>query len=707
MRAEHVSFGDDISATLVSHAGVSASLVPDSNCPICSASFATDRVLQNHIALHLERLSLFSLPRDVGQDDLDPDDLDPDDLDPGDKASNQVNAADDDSRAENFDDLVASGGFQSAEIMSRPDSPISASDSNTSVREAGLKHLEALRQNIAGIDMTNQEHAFGEGFINNLYSLHAYVKRLYEKRLLHDDAVESIQILLRNQKLGLGERHIVTLETMLVLALLLNRQHSYDDADEVLRQYLEILSTQLPEDADVYADLDGVRLATELAQALVKRKRYAAVTDLIRPALKAAIKMLMPSDETLLNMTMLFAGALESQEMLVEAENVLQSALESLLGAASTSEHIERYVDMSVKLASVLLGQNKNKDAEDAYFRAMELSGKKGKPESQALIKAVIPALERQDKYDEAEHCLRRVIESQKTAEIFDEREVRNLEYKLARFLERRGEYQEAESLYQNFIKWGRQVGENDASINLNSKDRLIEVLAYQAKWTELESIVRGFIHEDEQAFGLGHPFVVYDLANLAWVQEMSSQKELSDGTSDPDLVKERWMEALDRGASGNIGPTIAVSRVVDRYIQRGRYKEAEELILLMIEERQTALGLSSWAPEILKQMKTLTLILEHQGRSDEARELKLRIQELTTDKEDALANDWALDLLGSIFRKIGNGEWAEKLETEARCWKGRVNDGYKRGMASGLGLRHPNPNPALQDDDSKGREGS
>ena len=68
LKNEHSDYGREISEILIKHASDSvASSLPDRDCPICLSSQSSLRTLQNHIALHLERFSLFSLPRSVSE----------------------------------------------------------------------------------------------------------------------------------------------------------------------------------------------------------------------------------------------------------------------------------------------------------------------------------------------------------------------------------------------------------------------------------------------------------------------------------------------------------------------------------------------------------------------------------------------------------------------------------------------------------------
>ena len=81
---------------LLNHIVDSTLVAPDRTCPVCCCSAATAKLLQNHIALHLERFSLFSLPRHV----------DTHDDSSGDGNSDKANAMEHDSRKhESLSDL--------------------------------------------------------------------------------------------------------------------------------------------------------------------------------------------------------------------------------------------------------------------------------------------------------------------------------------------------------------------------------------------------------------------------------------------------------------------------------------------------------------------------------------------------------------------------------------------------------------------------
>ena len=90
------NYDNEISEALINHASDSTLGAPDRICPVCSFSARTARSLQNHIALHLERFALFSLPRSRAEGSLDSSEA----------ASDRVAAVDHESREDINDPLV-------------------------------------------------------------------------------------------------------------------------------------------------------------------------------------------------------------------------------------------------------------------------------------------------------------------------------------------------------------------------------------------------------------------------------------------------------------------------------------------------------------------------------------------------------------------------------------------------------------------------
>jgi len=71
LEAEHGSQSNDFRTALLACASDSVSAAVTRCCPICLATYTTTQELNTHISRHLERISLFSLPRSAGADDTD------------------------------------------------------------------------------------------------------------------------------------------------------------------------------------------------------------------------------------------------------------------------------------------------------------------------------------------------------------------------------------------------------------------------------------------------------------------------------------------------------------------------------------------------------------------------------------------------------------------------------------------------------------
>lgn len=96
LRKEHVDYNDETLQSSLIHAAETTLPSSDRCCPICSLQLETARSLHNHIGLHLERFSLFSLPRSIDQENEDSNN----------GASDKANTAFKDSRNEDFDSDV-------------------------------------------------------------------------------------------------------------------------------------------------------------------------------------------------------------------------------------------------------------------------------------------------------------------------------------------------------------------------------------------------------------------------------------------------------------------------------------------------------------------------------------------------------------------------------------------------------------------------
>lgn len=170
LRNEHTDNGDDASANRIIRASESIMTATDRPCPVCSIVLDTPRAMQSHIALHLERFSLFSLPRSVacGGDDDDDDGVS--------AGSDKANGTIEDSRDEDFEgDLdiksenttreIEGGGEASEELESKievakelinaPD--MKASEKVSSVLEVKIEVTEeAVRAIDSKVDMTKE-----------------------------------------------------------------------------------------------------------------------------------------------------------------------------------------------------------------------------------------------------------------------------------------------------------------------------------------------------------------------------------------------------------------------------------------------------------------------------------------------------------------------------------------------------------------------
>ncbi len=93
LRNEHRDYSDEALENQLIHGAETSLTSSERCCPICAVHLETARALHSHIGLHLERFSLFALPRSVDDDNNDSNEDD----------SDKANIASEGSRDEAFD----------------------------------------------------------------------------------------------------------------------------------------------------------------------------------------------------------------------------------------------------------------------------------------------------------------------------------------------------------------------------------------------------------------------------------------------------------------------------------------------------------------------------------------------------------------------------------------------------------------------------
>ncbi|KAF7555326.1 hypothetical protein G7046_g6577 [Stylonectria norvegica] len=365
-------------------------------CPICSQLLQTQKSLQAHIALHLDRFSIFSFPRAVGGQE--------DDAEGG---SNESKKAAADSRATEYGKEAnphqtdclreESQTRETGEAGTKSkDTPLNSSDAIEEVEKMqvkmlksketlGLEHSETLKQMAELVsrlrDVRGSQSAevlqmcregleaatkvFGEEDAKTIEFMHALGYQLmFHGTELDEPAAE---ILLRRSwlpdKESCGRRLLKEPDYMLALGELYSRQARHGLAEEFYRQSVQIWRKAHGEESAIQSEA-----TYRLGRTLNNQKKYVEGEKVLRGNLILRQRTLnMGHPETISSASEL-ARALRSQGHYEDAEMMLRESLEH-----QKRDDFESAVVM-LGVAVGLQKQGRYKEGEILLREALELT---------------------------------------------------------------------------------------------------------------------------------------------------------------------------------------------------------------------------------------------------------------------------------------------------------------------------------------------
>ncbi|RYP55196.1 hypothetical protein DL768_000190 [Monosporascus sp. mg162] len=217
VREQHGGDSSFDESIFVSHAGESALVEADRCCPVCSLALETAQRVQGHIALHLERFALFSMPRSVGDDE---------------DSAHAAGSADADldsegSRAEDLDvDLI---------FADDADDSVSSSWLADALMDDGrLKEAQQMYE----LGLRGYEEAWRPEDASTLAIVHN-LGRLYENQGKLGEAEKIYQRALQGREKELGLEHPSTLDTIYNLGRLYANQGKLEEAEKMYQRALQ------------------------------------------------------------------------------------------------------------------------------------------------------------------------------------------------------------------------------------------------------------------------------------------------------------------------------------------------------------------------------------------------------------------------------------------------------------------------------------
>jgi tetratricopeptide (TPR) repeat protein len=269
-----------------------------------------------------------------------------------------------------------------------------------------------------------------------------------------------------------GREHPSTLDSMDSLAVMLQGQGKYKEAEEMHRQTLELREKVLGQEHP-----STLGSMNDLALVLYSQGKYEEAEGMHRQTLELREKVLGREHPSTLDSMNNLAEVLRSEVKYREAEGMHQQTLE-LKEKVLGREH-PATLDSMNNLAMVLDSQGRYEEAEGMHRQTLELTEKVLGREHPSTLDSM---------------------------------------NNLAVVLQRQGKYEEAEEMYRQTLELREKVLGQEHPSTLGSMNNLAAVLGSQGKYEGAERIYLQTLELKEKVFGREHPSTLGSMNNLATI---------------------------------------------------------------------------------------------------------------------------------------------------------------------------------------------
>ncbi len=285
----------------------------------------------------------------------------------------------------------------------------------------------------------------------------------------------------------LGHEDPITLEGMEYLAINLERQGHYAEEEKLLRQTVEIRTRR-----DGPENPRTLRSMVDLANAIDQEGRPAEAIAIYRKTLEIDKRVLGPEHpQTLVAMHNL-ANRIQEQGGYVEAESLYRQTLaieERVMGP----EHPDTGSTITA-LANTVFYEGRPAEAEKLYRRALEIEEHALGPEhtyTMQALEGLANVLSGEGNYAEAEKLHRQILETRKRLLGPDHTDTLLSQYNLADVLRSEGHFSEAEKLMrETYQAQSRVLGPENAD-TLASEAMIAKMLTLEGKYQEAENLAQ------------------------------------------------------------------------------------------------------------------------------------------------------------------------------------------------------------------------
>ena len=331
---------------------------------------------------------------------------------------------------------------------------------------------------------------------------------------LYIQAEEMIQGSISARTRILGTKHTDTLDSVSILAAILQHQGKYEEAGKMNRWALEgrekVLGKEHP---------DTLTSVNNLSLVLWARGKYEEAEQMNRWALEGSKKVLGREHPDTLASVNTLAGVLWLQGKYEEAEQMNRRAVEGLEKVLG-KEHPDTIRSVS-NLAVVLRDRGKYEEAEKMNRRALEEREKavgKEHPDTLTSVNNLSLVLRDQGKHEEAEKMNQRALKGREKVLGKEHPDTLASVNNLASVLQDLRKYEEAEQIYRRALEGREKVLGKEHSDTIASVNNLALVLRDQRKYGEAEEMIQQALEGYMKALGKGHPRTLTSVYNLAFV---------------------------------------------------------------------------------------------------------------------------------------------------------------------------------------------
>ncbi|KAF2178893.1 TPR-like protein, partial [Zopfia rhizophila CBS 207.26] len=240
-------------------------------------------------------------------------------------------------------------------------------------------------------------------------------------------------------------------------------------------------------------------------------------------------------------------------------------------------------------------------------------------------------------RWNEAEISIAQVLEMRKRMLGADHPDTLSSMTQLALTYDNQGRWSQAEELCLQVMETSKSVLGAEHHSTLTTMANLASVYRNQGRWSEAEGLEVQALEIFKRLLGAEHPDTLSGMGNLAWTVL---------GMEHPDTL-------------------TSMAHLASTYRNQGRWKEAEELELQVLETSKRVLGAEH--PDTLISMNNLASTYRNQGQWKEAEELFVQVMEtmkrvLGAEHSHTLAS---MAHLASTYRNQGRWKEAEKLDMQ------------------------------------------